>query len=325
MRSGTTMLGAMLGSHPMRITTPETIFKLEILEQLNGRELGNKSAFWRYFDQVEQSFRYTIWGVAALKDELKKELQDKGTEAYSFRYLMEWFVKQYGEQKLTKCNADTWIDHSPHNIRCARLLLNYYPDARFVHIFRDGRGVACSYFNIDWGPCTINTAASYWAKNLYINIEKEKLIPKEKLFHVSYEDLVTNPQETLKKLCGNLEIEFLPEMIEGRDFVAPSYTMQQHSLVGSRPKSNKGESWRSVLSDRQIEIFESIAGESLKQLNYPLLYDTPRPISMWETFQMKRAHKVLAKKKACRNEQRKQSGIAEGIKQIDEYLKNRPI
>ena len=280
MRSGTTMLGAMLGSHPERVTTPETQFKSELFQLLDGRDISGEAQMMKYFSYIENSFRFKIWGVAPLKSDFENKLKTGQIET-SYRSLIDWFVRKYGEQKLNKFNCKTWVDHSPYNVRYASKLLKYYPEAKFVHILRDGRGVSCSYFNIDWGPCTINQAADIWKKELNINLNAEKVIPVQQLVHVKYEDLVANPSNTLKQLCEQLKIEYVPEMTEGNDFVPPAYTVQQHALVGSKPNKNKGGSWKSQLTSRQQEIFETIAGEELKKLGYPTIFDNPKPMNRW--------------------------------------------
>jgi hypothetical protein len=55
--------------------------------------------------------------------------------------------------------------------------------------------------------------------------------------------------------------------------VNPAFlTLDQHRLVGSAPRVERSWAWKEELSPRQIEIFESIAGNVLHHLDYETLY-----------------------------------------------------
>ncbi len=65
-----------------------------------------------------------------------------------------------------------WAEKTPHNILFMVPLGEIFPDARFLHVVRDGRDVACSLVTMDWiNPLTgrkwdyvqnIGNAARYW-------------------------------------------------------------------------------------------------------------------------------------------------------------------
>ena len=46
------------------------------------------------------------------------------------------------------------------------LIAEVYPDARFVHIIRDGRDVARSIVAQPWGPATVKEAAKEWGDSV---------------------------------------------------------------------------------------------------------------------------------------------------------------
>jgi len=317
-RSGTTLLGAMLGSHPERITTPETQFKLDIIKLLRDNEIDDTATFWKYFDFIEQHFRFQIWGVAALKEDLRVRMNQN--KLISYRGLIHWFVEKYGEQKLNKTAANTWVDHSPFNIQNAELILPYYEDATFIHIIRDGRAVLNSYFNLDWAANTASHGAKIWQAEIIKNLRGEKFIPKDKLYHVRFEDLVSKPKATLQRLCDKVGIEYIDEMIAAKDFIAPTYTVKQHAAIGGELKSQKNETWKQSLSKREIEIFEYGAGDTLEKLGYVLVQSNPRPPNMWENYWADRREKKQVIKKRKENKSRKIFGLEEGKKEREEYL-----
>src|SRR3954447_4475813 len=54
------------------------------------------------------------------------------------------------------------VDRTPVHVFHLDLISEIYPDARVVHIIRDGRDVARSLVAKNWGPDTIREAATEW-------------------------------------------------------------------------------------------------------------------------------------------------------------------
>ena len=59
-----------------------------------------------------------------------------------------------------------WGDKTPRYVESIPFISGLFPDARFVHLVRDGRDVALSYANVPFGPKTVARAASLWAKRV---------------------------------------------------------------------------------------------------------------------------------------------------------------
>ena len=59
-----------------------------------------------------------------------------------------------------------WIDTSPPNAANADLLHTIVPDARFVHMVRDGRDTMASVLQESWGPDDPQAAAHWWAERV---------------------------------------------------------------------------------------------------------------------------------------------------------------
>ena len=75
--------------------------------------------------------------------------------------MIEWIVKKYGKH-VGKPDPRIWVDHTPQNLIHAKLLVDLFPDARMIHIVRDGRAVANSLMRVDRGPNNIEDAANFW-------------------------------------------------------------------------------------------------------------------------------------------------------------------
>ncbi|MGC9399063.1 MAG: sulfotransferase family protein [Anaerolineae bacterium] len=258
-RSGTTLLGAILGAHSRCLCPPESHFKTSPfrLGMWKDGHIDPRAA-WAY---IQIHWRFKIWQLDVDADAAPQS---------SYVDLLHWLVEQYAEaHDLT---GTIWVDHTPENVNYASTLLNHFPRARLVHIVRDGRAVANSIMPLDWGPNTVITAAPWWETNVRSGLTLEEGELAERIVRVKYEALLAEPETTVAHLCDALELAFEPSMLSASGFHPPAYTTRQHQLIGRGLDPARAQRWREALSPRQIEIFESLAGALLQALGYPLLY-----------------------------------------------------
>jgi hypothetical protein len=274
-RSGTTLLGAMLGAHSDCICPPESHFKISVLRACgwDRDQIDVRAAL----NLIRRHWRFKIWELDIDPAEVPRE--ELGT---SYPRLLEWIVARYAE-RLGKTGASTWVDHTPANIRQAPTLLELFPQAKVVHIVRDGRAVAGSIMPLDWGPNTAIKAARWWLDAVAYGLALETLLGEGQIVRVRYEDLVRAPEETLRRLCGYLGIDYQPHMVQADGFRPPRYTVRQHALIGKGPHAGQATRWETRLTPRQVEIFESLTHDFLNCLGYPLRYGVKaRPPSLAE-------------------------------------------
>jgi hypothetical protein len=261
-RSGTTLLGAMIGAHSQCICTPESQFKTRVLRRLSITQKDSIDIS-KAVQAIQKDWRFKIWGI---------DLHSLPYhEIDSYPELIFRILKLYRE-KFDKYNADIWIDHTPSNIKNANSLLALFPESKFIHIVRDGRGVAASIMPLDWGPNTIDKAARSWVKRISHYLKIESSTGEKSMLRIRFEDLVLKPAMILEGICNFLNIDYQPQMLQGQGFHVPQYTSRQHSLVGKAPDPSEVNAWERELKPRQVEIFENIAGELLISLGYQLKF-----------------------------------------------------
>jgi hypothetical protein len=127
-----------------------------------------------------------------------------------------------------------------------------------------------SILPLDWGPNTIDGVAGWWTASLAYGLAAESWGGPARVLRVRYEDLVLNSANEVRRICQFLELDFCTEMLKADGFKVPGYTSSQHTLIGSAPQPSRVHAWERSLSTRQIEIFESMAGELLRYLGYEL-------------------------------------------------------
>ena len=267
-RSGTTMLGSMLGAVPNAVVTPESQFVTQLMPEstsaLSSQEVEELCK------SFVQNWRLKIWRIKNLEQQLK---QTTGQTATTYRGLIDRIVRIYGSQHGNDA-PQVWVDHTPNHIRHAARLLKFFPDATIVHLTRDGRGVAASVIPLGWGPNTVVKAAEWWALKVCSGAAVEQRFGSKRVVRVKYEDILSKPAVTLKSLSNTLRISYDPAMLDGGGFDVPDYTMSDHKLVGKQLNADRINDWQTRLTPREIELFEFYSGDILDYFDYKLAKGT---------------------------------------------------
>ena len=261
-RSGTTLLGSILGSHSNCLATPESKFNISVCRR--GLAAAAESDMGAVVSMIANHWSFRLWDL-----DIPKEIRESPRAQYSD--VMVRLVREYGH-KVGKPDAAVWIDHTPANTLIAPHLFELFPQARMVHLVRDGRATAASVMRLDWGPNTVSKAARVWISRVAHGLACESRFGPQRVRQVRYEDLVSEPEATVRNVCEFIGIDFQPSMVSGTDFDVMPYTSNQHALIGQVPDVSRITGWQNELRPRQIEIFENIAGTLLVALNYELVY-----------------------------------------------------
>lgn len=260
-RSGTTLLGAMLARFPGVVALPESqfIFEAAYLHQDANASLAEVAGY------ISNHLRFAAWrcaGCAPPQRHLKDEL--------SYRGFIDALIRDYA-RATGVADVRTFVDHSPNNRSNVRILKRHFPEMKFVHMVRDGRGVAASLMAQDWGPNDILEAAQVWQENVaagfaacdYLGDAGQSL---------RFESLVKEDDETLQTVASLAGASSFSAAKETTSFITPVYAEPTHGLVKEKPSRARSEAWRQNLSAREIELFEYYAGALLDALGYERVF-----------------------------------------------------
>ncbi len=159
-------------------------------------------------------------------------------------------------------------------------LHRFWPEARFVHIVRDGRDVCLSILNWEsarsaagrytaWEEDPVSTTALWWKRKVLLGREGGNPLGPGLYHEVRYESLVANPAGECGRLCGFLGIPYEDAMLrfdERREGTDPDLERAHPTM----PITAGLRAWRTQMSRENVERFEAAAGDLLEELGYPL-------------------------------------------------------
>lgn len=157
-----------------------------------------------------------------------------------------------------------WCEKSPMNVQHIPLLAAEFPNARFIHMIRDGRDCAAS-FQRRWSRSP-TLSIFRWKKAVTQGRIDGQAIPQRYL-EVRYEDLTDAPQEQLQRVCDFLELDFEDVILQSsQPYLKSSW---HNDKAGTIEKNDR--TWRNYFKESDVVKLESIAGLLLDQCGYPVI------------------------------------------------------
>lgn len=274
-RSGTTLIRLMLDAHPQLAIPHETGFVPAALALGDGagpEELARFLIDFPTWPDLATSERELYEALARVEP---FTLAD-GLRAFYLRY-----AAVHGKAR--------WGDKTPSYALHLPLLSAAFPEARFVHIIRDGRDVAVSLRPLWFAPGKDMTAlAKEWSRHVAA-ARTAGVELGSRYLEVRYEDLVLNPLVELSRATDLLELPFVTVMLrhfegaaarlregqarcdpEGRVLVTQEQRLRNQELAQRPPDPSRIGRWRGELTAAEEAEFTAEAGALLAGLGYTM-------------------------------------------------------
>lgn len=289
-RSGSTLLRLIFDSHPQLAMTPETHLNALFIGAAEQPAAADPRR--TVFDALLGSQRWSDFHLSA--DVLWQELArlDPGC---SVGDALRTFYRMYASQQ----GKSRYGDKNPGYVRLMPAVAEVLPESHFIHIVRDGRDVASSMRSLWFGPGDdIAAIAKDWVGALTCARQAaENLVGRYTEVH--YEQLVSDPEPTLRRLAAILDLEFDGAMLQHHARAAARLsdlgelrkadgglfaTREAHQAIHRRAREpiNTGRIgvWHTNLSTDETAIFEAIAGDMLVRFGYALSAQAARAKSL---------------------------------------------
>ncbi len=264
-RSGTTVLRLMLNAHPDLAVPPESHFLRYPAEHPRGVTPSKLIAV------ALSSDRFADWGVDAETVRSHTASRPPRTLAEAADLVFSTYAWAHGKRR--------WGDKTPPYVTCMEGLAAILPDARFIHLIRDGRDVALSFSSVPFGPPKDSVSqAYYWLRHVSSGRNAGAGLGSRRYLEVRYEDLIDHPEANLRAVCDFIELPFADVMLRYQDTVSEALPAERrvHHLNADKPIVRGIRDWRRSMPSEDVAAFEAVAGGLLASFGYEVSGE-PRP------------------------------------------------
>jgi hypothetical protein len=286
-RSGTTMLARIFGGHSRVCTLHETHYFGDLCDPDDAEAARDISTLTKLGAAILARHERGLWSGDPRPSELDRARaaatglpEGERNAAGIFAAVTRALAGSAG--KVLPC------EQTPRNVFYARRLLALYPDVRIIHIVRDPRAVLASQKNrwrmkglgashlpswemlrnrVNYHPITIS--------KLWIAANREALaLENASRFRlVRFEDLVAEPESTVRSLCEFAGLDFEADMLDLPQWGSSNLS---HASDKRGISSDVVDQWSRVLTDAEIIVCERLTRAMMHRFAYEPMSPAPR-------------------------------------------------
>lgn len=278
----------MLDAHGQLAVPFETQLLPELMDAQEGGADGAALA-----EMLVSHRRWPDFGLDA--GEMRKAFA--AIEPFDLAEAMRGFYRAYAASQ----DKPRWGDKSPGYALHVKRIGELLPEAHFVHLVRDGRDVRLSQLKRGSNHPNAKKHARRWRKRVR-TAQKEGAELSGRYLELRYEDLITDPEPQLRKICEFVQLDFDPAMLAyheragerleeiDRDLEAGTENADErerplfkaedrldfHKLTKEPPRTDRVAKWKHEMPPEDIEQFDRVAGLLLRELGYEVGTKAPR-------------------------------------------------
>jgi hypothetical protein len=297
-KSGTTLLLALLDSHPQLVVLPEETFYLE--DRRHYTALGSYQAkLRRLLEKTDLRLLAKGWYEPGYDCSSTDARNYTGFDYKRFAALAEEFIEQpwMNDSLLFSevirayaivLGADwrhcvRWIEKSTSNEVRAAALQELYPEAKLIQLVRDPRAVFASRKKHMMNSSGCHTKAHRLVREWN---RSSREIPRlrnqpDKFLVVRYEDLVKDPKSIMEKICQFAGFDFVPAMLKptraGTEWQGNSAFQASFSDVSAATV----DQWKDYLTEHEIWWIEMHCRKGMEIAGYPFQTDSRFSFGRW--------------------------------------------
>jgi hypothetical protein len=217
-RCGTTMLAQMLNSHST-ICVPHELQILfeysnngprlyEIFKEKKNEYFGPKDFVELIEARCPKKFHVYF--------DYKNFFEKQQYPICSFKKLVNSLYSEIAESKHKKI----FIEQTPWYGQRIDILNELFPNAKYIHMIRDGRDVAISYARTSWWHDDIGQNLERWHTEVRQIIDSSnRILNPNQMLQVRYEDIVEQPSVELRRICEHLGVNFEYAMLDAATYI----------------------------------------------------------------------------------------------------------
>ena len=266
-RSGSTLLQSMLNMHSHITIPPETHF-FNSYDKIK-RRLRKKNGSYCINDVIN----YWYDNKTRILD---LKLSSNNIKEYAKKLELTTPFELYNlHLTMYRLQRDKAVvgEKTPRHIRHVDTILDLYPEAKIIALFRDPRATANSEINAQFGSPSVMITTQRWRKYVKIHNHLSQSLPESKYLMIQYRDMIKDPKLILKQVVSFLGWEFEPKMLHYYKRSSKEQGFTQDELDWKNEtleplKTDKNEKWKDQLNNWQVYLIEKTASPWLQNMGY---------------------------------------------------------
>lgn len=270
-RSGTSLLRSLLNAHPSLCIPPECGFLLWLHADWKDTK-WDQEAIGGFATAVFTSRKFETWGIE--HDTIVQALSMLPIGSYA-----DAASRVYRAYAAAKGKPNSvWGDKNNYYIQHVSDLRAIFSQARFVHIVRDVRDVACSYRELGrkdmasvYKPQLEQDCASIAAEWSANNLKARQALDGARHIRIRYEDLVAHVEPVLNSIFSFLGVEQLSgtsRELHIRNLDEPKEFLQWKQKLSAPVDAASVGRYRQELPLAEIARIELEAGTLMAEFGY---------------------------------------------------------
>jgi hypothetical protein len=276
-RSGTTLVRSILNAHPAVSIAPETHYFDDLRPRLGARAQApladtDVRSVERYFLALGDN----VYGQETNPEQVTIDAGELRREALLLGGTADAYFEAFCRRRMRGLGKSRWGEKTPRHVFRIVEMLGLWPEARVVCLVRDPRAVVASYRDWKRGRPDSTAPDRFRATRSYHPVLSALLVKgameaseqarrrfgTERILLLRYEELVTEPERSVRALAEWLGVDYVSSMLDVPD------------RYGSYGDVNGGisqaplERWRSKLSPTEISVIQTCCRGTMEQAGY---------------------------------------------------------
>jgi len=269
-RSGTSLMRSMIGSHPaVAIFQWDLPIWTKIYPVFQHVSTGGKQLCDAVLDAFFASNKVKNCDMQLDRDRVR--IRALSVKPVDFANIAEAFLSEYAEL----VGRPRWGLKTPQNEFYAEQIFSAYEDARMIQLVRDPRDCSLSVQNYDekWAQnYDAVEHAQTWRQSVKLGLKYQNQFAGRYLV-IKYEDLVRDPENSVRRACETLDLEFQPEMLSMNGHLGwrgNSSSFNQHEPKEKKISTESIGRYQQQSSDFDLRLYQTILQDELRTLGYAI-------------------------------------------------------
>ncbi len=290
-KSGTTLLLGLLDNHPDLVVYPaDSAFFYGYYPAFESPAFTDHQKIERMAIFVANKLEIELYSLSetdrkelnfplnAMRHDIK--VYANATEKSS-RDMLISLIRAYHKHFKGASNPLRWVEKTTSSEIYAAKILEWFPQAKFIHVIRDPRD--------NWGSLKAGWSKLYYKLNDSLELLMHQMIERCRLGMefsqysrkrfgsevykiIKFEDLTTNPEKILKEICNFLKIRFSENMLiptvcgklwRGNNFSGLKFEEPSTANIGR---------WQERITEDEARLIEYHFGSLMEYFGYKTVY-----------------------------------------------------